>query len=219
MYQQPAADRERSPIVLGRQRTQVQPGDGRAGSLARLPHHQSRLCHPAQTLPLSGGFGSVPLPGGQGQDQRTLPHASPDDVAAFLLGNPGFSYELNLGEPVGLPIPSTLKPVEGSLSGKTEGWVPDPTRFIVYYEPPATPQVCHASPPMFLPRWYQWHRNRGKTDFLDPSLAPGLFYSPILFVDGHAKFLNSTRALCADPYYPFEETTEWMWYKPAESVQ
>ena len=127
----------------------------------------------------------------------------------------GYSYELNAGLPNGLPLPSTLRPVADSIFGKDEGWVPETSRFILFFEPPATPQVCHALPPLFKPRWYQWHRGRGKADFLDPRLAPPLFYSTILFADGHAQLLNFTRALCADPYYPFEETREWIWYKPA----
>jgi len=45
-------------------------------------------------------------------------------------------------------------------------------------------------------------------------MAPGNFYSPILFVDGRARFHNFTRSLCVNPYYPFEETPEWIWYKP-----
>ena len=130
----------------------------------------------------------------------------------------GFSYEMNLGSPIGLPLPSTKKPISGMLQGHPESWVPDPTRFILVYEPPASPQVCHVSPPLFLPRWYQWHRNRGRTEFLDPRLAPSVFYSPILFVDGHVRFLNFTRQLCTDPYYPFEEAPDWTWYKPAEEI-
>jgi prepilin-type N-terminal cleavage/methylation domain-containing protein len=128
----------------------------------------------------------------------------------------GYSYEMNIGAPDGLPIPSTRKTNEGVIVGHNEAWVPDPTRFILFYEPPASPHVCHAEPPLFLPRWYQWHRNRGKADFLDPRLAPALFYSPILFVDGHARVCNFTKALCTDPYYPFEETRDWIWYKPKE---
>jgi prepilin-type N-terminal cleavage/methylation domain-containing protein len=126
----------------------------------------------------------------------------------------GYSYEMNVGSPNGLPIPSTRKPVAGVLIGEPENWVPNPSRFILLYEPPATPQVCYASPQLFLPHWYQWHRNRGQTQFLDPRLARPLFYSPILFVDGHTAFLNFSRQLQTDPYYPFEETAEWMWYKP-----
>lgn len=126
----------------------------------------------------------------------------------------GFSYEMNLGAPIGLPIPSTKKPVMGRIMKRVETWVPDPSKFILFFEPPASPQVCHQLPPLFEPRWYQWHRRRGKTDFLDPRLAPAAFISPILFVDGHARVHNFTKALCTDPYYPFEETADWMWYKP-----
>lgn len=121
---------------------------------------------------------------------------------------------MNYGLPNGLPIPSTKKNVVGSILGRPEGWVRDPSRFILFFEPPASPQVCHTPPRLFRPRWYQWHHNRGKTEFLDPRLAPALFFSPILFLDGHARVLNFTRALCADPYYPFEETKDWVWYKP-----
>jgi len=131
-------------------------------------------------------------------------------------GTRGYSYENNLGLPNGMPLPSTRKPVAGSIEGQPETWIPDPSRFILFYEPPASPQVCHFIPPLFTPTWYQWHRNSGKSLFSDPRLAPGLFFSPVLFVDGHAKTLNFTRALCANPYYPFEETRDWMWYKPQE---
>lgn len=128
----------------------------------------------------------------------------------------GFSYEMNHGVPNGLPIPATLKTNTGSILGKTEQWVKDPTRFILMFEPPASPQVCHAPAPLFEPRWYQWHRNRGKAEFTDPRLAPALFYSPLLFLDGHAKFFSFTKSLSTDPYYPFEETKDWIWYKPLE---
>ena len=131
-------------------------------------------------------------------------------------GTRGYSYELNLGTPDGMPIPSTRKPVAGSIDGQPETWVPDPTRFILFYEPPAAPQVCHYLPPLFAPTWYQWHRNPGKNMFSDPRLAPRRFISPVLFIDGHAKVENFTRALCTDPYYPFEETRDWMWYKAQE---
>jgi prepilin-type processing-associated H-X9-DG protein len=126
----------------------------------------------------------------------------------------GYSYEMNHGTPNGLPIPSTRLVPDGGLIGKPENWARDPTRFILFYEPPAVPQVCHASPMLFQPRWYQWHRNRGHTEFLDPRLAPPLFYSPVLFVDGHAAVFNFSRVLQTDPYYPFEETRNWMWYQP-----
>ena len=122
----------------------------------------------------------------------------------------GFSYEINTGAPKGLRNPPTLRPIAGLITGHAEAWIADTTRFILFYEPPASPHVCGVQ----VPHWYQWHRNRVKTDFLDPRLAPALFYSPILFLDGHARMLNFTRSLCTDPYYPFEETKDWVWYVP-----
>ena len=134
----------------------------------------------------------------------------------------GFSYEMNYGgmelidRRDGLLLDKrTRKPEVQIHGGEPETWFPEPSRFILGFEPPAGPQVCHVGP-MFPPRWYQWHRSRGKTDFLDPRIAPGLFYSPILFADGHARVFDFTKALCTDPYYPYEETRDWIWYKPME---
>jgi len=129
-------------------------------------------------------------------------------------GTRGFSYEMNVGRPNGMPIPSTRQLVDGSLEGHSETWVPDPSRFILFYEPPAAVQVCHATPPLFPPTWYQWHRRRMTASFQDPRVAPALFYSPVLFVDGHGMVLDFTRALRTDPSYPYEETRDWIWYKP-----
>lgn len=126
----------------------------------------------------------------------------------------GFSYEFNNGIPAGLKIPPTKLPSAGSIEGQQEGWIPDPTRFIMMFEPPAEPRVCHHSANHFEPKWYQWHRKRAKSEFDDPRLAPALFYSPVVFMDGHAEVHNFSRALTADPYYPSEETRDWMWYKP-----
>jgi prepilin-type N-terminal cleavage/methylation domain-containing protein len=137
----------------------------------------------------------------------------------------GFSYEQNDGWPIGLSCcccccpprnPDCLRTNAGKLFGKPETWIPDPTRFILFYEPPASLQICCHSPTIFPPTWYQWHRNRGKTSFNDPAVAPALFYSPMLLMDGHARVLNFTKSLCTDPCFPFEETADWMWYKPAD---
>jgi prepilin-type N-terminal cleavage/methylation domain-containing protein len=126
----------------------------------------------------------------------------------------GFSYEFNNGSPSGLASPYTTNTNAGPITGKPESWVRNPTKFLLMYEPPAAPQVCHHEFEHFRPRWYQWHRQRGRTMFLDPRLAPALFYSPILFLDGHAAVYNFSRSLMTDPYHPFEETQNWMWYIP-----
>jgi prepilin-type processing-associated H-X9-DG protein len=127
----------------------------------------------------------------------------------------GFSYELNAGTPNGLPLPSTLKIPAGSIFGKDDGWIPEPSKFILFYEPPAAVQVCHKG--LFKPRWYQWHQARSTSDFLDPKLAPAQFLSMVLFADGHAKIHDFVGTLRTDPYYPYEETKQWIWYKPGST--
>ena len=131
----------------------------------------------------------------------------------------GFSYQQNNGWPFGLASccitnPDCLRANAGKIFGKSEAWITDPGRFILFYEPPASPQVCCKC--LFPPTWYQWHRNRGRTSFNDPALAPALFYSPILFLDGHSRVFDFTKSLCTDPYFPFEETRNWVWYKPGD---
>ena len=129
----------------------------------------------------------------------------------------GFSYEFNNGVPQGLASPSTKKPVAGSVYRKPESFFPDPSRFILMFEPPARPQVCYDNPQHYTPKWYQWHHSRGNSEFDDPRLAPPLFFSPILFADGHTRVLNFTQVLTEDPYYPYEPTKDWMWYTPVET--
>ncbi len=52
---------------------------------------------------------------------------------------------------------------------------------------------------------------------MDPRLAPQRFISPVLFIDSHAAFHNFSRSLSENPYYPYEATKDWMWYKPADN--
>ncbi len=127
----------------------------------------------------------------------------------------GCSYHYNAGR---LTTPAgggtrqaQADPVFG-LAGKMESWPHDPSRYILMYEPPArvyagTDGIC---------RWYQWHRNVGGAEFTDPALVPSKFISVVLFVDGHSAVHNFTRALTANPLFPYEPTTDWIWYEPAQ---
>lgn len=126
----------------------------------------------------------------------------------------GYSYEFNDGAPIGpkSPYRGTLHRVAGSLLGRQESWIPNPVKFILMHEPPAAPQVCYHNQIHFEPRWYQWHRNRGKTQFLNPRKAPLNFYSSTLFADLHVGFFNFSKSLTTDPDHPYEETKDWMWY-------
>ncbi len=112
---------------------------------------------------------------------------------------------------------ATLQRPDGTLPRRPESWVRDPARFILANEPPAQPLdkwVTRPPRPMAVIYWTQWHRNRGRTDFQDPTIAPPLFVSPVLFVDGHAALHDFSKSVMTDPYYPYEETKDWMWYQP-----
>ena len=107
---------------------------------------------------------------------------------------------------------STLQFADGAdaigenLSLKKENWVPDPVRFILVYEPPAT----------WFENYYHWHYARGMTTVTPGQLATDgqRFISPILFVDGHTRNHDFTHALKDNPNFPMEPTKDWMWYKP-----
>jgi prepilin-type processing-associated H-X9-DG protein len=55
-------------------------------------------------------------------------------------------------------------------------------------------------------------------DTLVPGRISGRFIAPVLFVDGHSRFHDFTRAISDDPEYPYEPTKDWIWYKPAAST-
>jgi len=97
------------------------------------------------------------------------------------------------------------------LAGKNEAWTPSPTRYILLYEPPARVWGCINTPAF----WYQWHFLRGPSDIEDPQTARQDFISPIAFVDGHVAQHNFSKSLSTDPYFPYEPTKDWIWYKPA----
>jgi prepilin-type N-terminal cleavage/methylation domain-containing protein len=121
----------------------------------------------------------------------------------------GCSYRLNAS----LWGNSTLQPAEdpdANLAMKKEGWVPEPSRFILMHEPPA----------FWYDNYYHWHRACGGTTVnpinLEQDGQP--FISPILFVDGHSHSFDFSRALKSNPNpaYPMEPTKDWVWYKPAQ---
>ena len=110
----------------------------------------------------------------------------------------------------------TLQPQADSLRGmsnKPEAWVDEPSRYIYFHEPPAHPYFKSGRN---LVLWSQWHRVRvgSPVEYPDPALAPGRFLSQILFVDGHAAMHDFSDSIRTDPYFPYEPTKDWVWYKP-----
>jgi prepilin-type N-terminal cleavage/methylation domain-containing protein len=124
----------------------------------------------------------------------------------------GCSYEYNAGFLMVLSggglKNADYKSLE-TIAGKSESWVPTPARFLLMHEPPARIYGCG----IHGPEWYQWHFSRNTSDIHDPVYAPQQFYSPALFVDGHAAIHNFSKSLSTDPYFPYEPTRDWIWYK------
>ena len=126
----------------------------------------------------------------------------------------GCSYAYNAGRLAYLTGGGFKQEPEDSIlgiAGKAEGWAPSPALYILLHEPPARIYGC----PPAIPMWYQWHFLRGPSDIEDPKTARQSFISPVAFVDGHAAQHNFSKALSTDPYYPYEPTKDWIWYKPA----
>ncbi|MGB0582440.1 MAG: type II secretion system protein [Limisphaerales bacterium] len=140
----------------------------------------------------------------------------------------GCSYQYNFGlfapidsSRVPNPLPPFTKQIPGrSLPAMKEHEVLFPEKYIAMHEPPARVigrlLTCPPARPVVEPYWSQWHRTRGKPSFKDPKLAPDLFYSATLFVDGHSENLDFTKSIKTDVYYPYEETDQWMWYQPRD---
>jgi hypothetical protein len=107
--------------------------------------------------------------------------------------------------------PTRIQPADPTynLAGKKEGWVPDPARFIMLHEPPAT---------AYEQQFYHWHYARGRTTLTRAELSTDSqkFVSPIAFVDGHAAQHDFTQMLITNPDFPIEPTPDWIWYKPRD---
>lgn len=144
--------------------------------------------------------------------QRLLPWGSTRaSLKPSLWETVGCSYQYNCIQGTVLPKPPGRFKLDadGGLENNSDSWVPNPTKFILLYEPPARPYGYKE-----ILEWYQWHRRGKVSDIGDVKKAPSFFYSPTLYVDGHAQMNNFSRSLQEDPGFPYEETKDWMWYKP-----
>lgn len=148
-------------------------------------------------------------PADQGQSSAPTPNA-PKRQKPTNFGTIGCSYLCNLKPPAPIDGARFRDPPDYSgPAGQNESWVQQPSLFIQYFEPPAR-NFCGF---VCLPIWFQWHRNRGITEFGDPWDGPNAFWSTTSFVDGSARFLNYTKSV-RQVDYPYEATSNWIWYQP-----
>ena len=112
----------------------------------------------------------------------------------------------------------TMEDRLNGIAGKPVSWVPNPTLYILMNEPPARsfyPAPGAVGPHVLFTHWHYASGNKPSGVWIGDVPKDGLkFLSPILFVDGHVVSLDFTRNIRADPYYPFEPTINWTWYKP-----
>jgi prepilin-type N-terminal cleavage/methylation domain-containing protein len=145
----------------------------------------------------------------------------------------GCSYQYNVGKLL-YPIGGNLPPDDSQMgpnrpfaapfadkdqefAGKSESWVTDPVRQILFYEPPAR---MYGSVSLFMPRnpvtWCQWHYAISGTEFHDPFQTHSKFISPVQFVDGHATIKDFSPMILGDPWFPYKPTADWRWYKSGD---
>jgi prepilin-type processing-associated H-X9-DG protein len=103
-----------------------------------------------------------------------------------------------------------------NLAGKQIGWVPNPSSFILMYEPPARSfTIIFRGAVMRV--FQNWHYSTQTTDWPEIYLPsdPSKFIAPVLFVDGHVASFDFSSSIRPDPRHVFEPTKNWTWYKPA----
>lgn len=151
------------------------------------------------------GIQSVPCSGDIGFAEPTCWEA----LGCSYMYNTPFGYWLTR---------RTMEDRLNGIAGKPVSWVPSPTKYILFNEPPARsyfPTVGPWTPKVIFTHWhYSGHQYAHNTWIRDVPKDTAKFFSPIFFVDGHAASYNFTSNIKADPYYPFEPTQDWIWYKP-----
>jgi prepilin-type N-terminal cleavage/methylation domain-containing protein/prepilin-type processing-associated H-X9-DG protein len=124
----------------------------------------------------------------------------------FALGS---SYRYNTSPWVSTTLVTQADPSLG-LSEKSESWIPSPSRHILMHDPSALPDTGDGPPPGI----FFFHYSYGAPSVDSFHAVKQRCVSPILFVDGHVIYNDFTRLIVANPVYPAEPTSNWIWYKP-----
>ncbi len=123
----------------------------------------------------------------------------------------GSSYFYN-GSPRGIFLKYTPEDI-GGVAGQKTGNIPNPSNFILMFEPPATGWSQLPLSTSFFTHWHYIPQRR-QTPIGDVPNDPKLFISPILFVDGHAAIEDFSRTIRADPSL-FQRTHQGLDLVPA----
>jgi prepilin-type N-terminal cleavage/methylation domain-containing protein len=111
---------------------------------------------------------------------------------------------------------ATAKPQDASgpndflgLANRPDSWVPNPSLYILYHEPPALRWAWNQC-------FFLWHKAKNPGTYGSAAAAPGKFISVIAFTDGHSAALDFSQTLKhpVNNRYYLEPTKDWMWYKP-----
>jgi prepilin-type N-terminal cleavage/methylation domain-containing protein/prepilin-type processing-associated H-X9-DG protein len=199
MYQTDNLDRFPASSVLGGH-------DGSPALTNLIPTAKSRPLY--SYLPPTAVFRCL-----SDRGQAAIPLPSPD-FKPTRYETLGISYDYNNDPPTVVAGGGFKNAIDGSLGGSPVSWVPDPTRYIVVHEPPA--RIYGNA--LMKAQWQQWHYAMGQSDISDPTYVRPNFVSPVLFADGHARSHNFSKELKGNLYYPYEATSDWMWYKPRNQV-
>jgi len=132
----------------------------------------------------------------------------------------GCSYRYNVGINTIAQNPAETRLPEDSpddgIAGQDPDWVPQPSLYILLHEPPAKRWTFGTEN-----SYVHWHYARGPSDISQQQLKTDgqKFISTILFVDGHAAKHDFTFRIKGNPRDTYEQTKDWIWYKPAAKDQ
>lgn len=131
--------------------------------------------------------------------------------SCWEIGGCSYIYHVDRGS---WALRATRLPQDGILAGNRVSWVPDASRFIMLYEPPAR-YVFFTNATTSFQHWHYASASLESDCPIDSLKADSRsFISPILFVDGHVASHDFTHVIRDDPGHPYEATKDWMWYKP-----
>lgn len=106
-----------------------------------------------------------------------------------------------------------------NLAGKKEGWVPDPSRFIMFHEGATFPWdlAGQTGGTVEVAQWHFSSYPDGK--MFNPATLKterDKLVAPISFVDGHSQRCDFTKTFQQNPLRALEPGKDWDWYKPAQ---